>query len=104
MGDHASATINNFEEVLRHAGPDIDLATLSSELEELRKPLRAKAETPEEDQAVAAVCEAQLEAKKGNAPGVLEKLSRDGKWALGIAEQIGVKLAVEALSKSLGIK
>jgi hypothetical protein len=103
MGDHASATINNFEEVLRHAGPDIDLATLSSELEELRKPLRAKAETPEEDQAVAAVCEAQLEAKKGNAPGVLEKLSRDG-WALGIAEQIGVKLAVEAPSKSLGIK
>jgi hypothetical protein len=104
MGDHASATINNFQEVWKQTEPDMSLATLSAELAELRKSLRAKAQTAEDDQAVVAVGEAELEAKKGNGPGTFEKLARAGKWALGIAEEIGVKLAVEALSKSLGVK
>jgi hypothetical protein len=104
MGDHASATINNFQEAWKQAGANIDLTVLATELGELRKSLRAKADTPENDQAVAAVGEAEGEAKKGNGPAALEKLARAGKWALGIAEEIGVKLAVEALGKSLGVK
>jgi len=104
MGERASGTINNSQEVWKQIGQGINLAELSVELGELRKSLRAKAETPEHDQALVAVGEAELEASKGNGPRTLEKLARAGLWALGIAKEIGVKLATEALSTSLGLK
>jgi hypothetical protein len=104
MGECASGTINNFQEAWKQASASIDLDTLAEELETLRKTARAKADTAEEDQAVAAVGAAALQAKKGNGAGTLERLAAAGAWVLDIAKDLGVKLAVEALSKSLGLK
>ncbi len=44
-----------------------------------------------------AIASAESCAKKGDGPGALEYLSKAGKWALGIAEKIGVPVATEAL-------
>jgi len=69
----------------------------------LRASLRQKAQTVEEDKAVASVAEAESEARKGNGTGMLEKLAQAGTWVLGVAKEIGLSLATEALKKSLGL-
>jgi hypothetical protein len=79
------------------------LTALAAELEQLRITLRQKAKTVEEDKAVASVGEAESEARNGNGPGVLQKLATAGTWVLGIAKEIGVKIATEALTKSLNL-
>jgi hypothetical protein len=83
--------------------PTTDLAVLAAELEQLRQTLRQKAQTVDEDKAVASVGEAASEARNGNGPAVLQKLASAGAWVLGVAKEIGVKIATEALSKSLNL-
>jgi hypothetical protein len=60
--------------------------------------------TVEEDEAVVAVGHAAKAAKDGNGPGTLEKLATAGQWALKVATDIGMKVAVEAITKAIGIK
>lgn len=80
----------------------IDLKALVSELERLRSELKNQAIEPEHDIAVGAVAAAEAEAKKGNGSKALEYLGQAGKWALDVAEQIGVPIAIEALKSSIG--
>ncbi len=40
---------------------------------------------------------AQKEAAQGNGPAALRHLKAAGQWTLGIAEKIGVAVAVEAI-------
>jgi hypothetical protein len=103
MGTGATGSINNYASVWNQAKNDIDLNSLAVELAQLRAALRQKAQSVDEDKAVLAVSEAESEAKSGNGPKVLEKLAAAGNWALTVAKDIGVKLAAEAILKSIGM-
>ncbi len=86
-----------------------DTAVLAEELAQLRQHLRAEASDPEHDVAIAALAEAEIEAKEGNGPAALERLSRlkrlkgAGKWALNAATVIGTTVAAAALKAVLGL-
>jgi len=60
------------------------------ELSKLRLKLKDEATEAEHYSSMGAVASAESCAKKGDGEGALEYLSKAGKWALGIAEQIGV--------------
>jgi hypothetical protein len=103
MGRQARGTIHNYDRAWSEIKSTTDLTALATELEQLRMTLRQKAKTVEEDKAVASVGEAESEARKGNGPGVLQKLAAAGAWVLDVAKEIGVKVASEALTKSLNL-
>ena len=46
-----------------------------------------------------AVADAEEAAAKGDGPGALQHLKGAGKWALGVAEKIGVSVAAKAIEK-----
>ncbi len=103
MGRQAQGTINNYDKVWQQMAGSTDLNALATELAQLRVALRQKASTVDEDKSVAAVGEAESDARNGNGSGALAKLAKAGTWALGVAKDIGVGLAVEALNKSIGL-
>ena len=103
VGKQATGTITNYDKVWQQTGGAVNLAAAASELAQLRTELRKRADSTEQDKAVAAVAEAEDEAKKSNGPGMLEKLAKAGKWALDVATEIGSKVAVEAIKASLGL-
>jgi hypothetical protein len=86
-----------------------DTRTLADELGQLRSRLRGDAKEPEHDVVVAALAEAEMEAKQGNGPAALERLSGlrrvagATKWALDAATSIGTTLAAAALKAVLGL-
>jgi hypothetical protein len=102
MGTRSTGVINNYAAVWNQVKGEIDLNKLAVELSQLEKELRPKAQNREESKAVVAVGDAEEEAKKGDGAKVLEKLSVAGKWAYEIAKDVGVKLAAEAILKSIG--
>ena len=103
MGRQSTGAITNYGNVWQGMKDTVNLDALASELSGLRTALRQKAQTAEEDKAVGAVAEAETEARKGNGPGMLAKLAQAGTWVLGVAKDIGVSLATEALKKSMGL-
>jgi hypothetical protein len=67
--------------------------------------LLTKAHGSEDYVAIGAVAGAETAAKAGDAPKVSQALSAigsAGRWALGVAKDIGVEVAVETISKSMG--
>ena len=82
---------------------DIDIKKLASELAALRQELKTAADSPEQDAAVGAVANAEVAAKDGDGPGVLEWLKNAGEWVLEVAEKIAVPLAVAALKAAAGL-
>jgi hypothetical protein len=86
-----------------------DADALAADLAKLREHLHSLVDEPEQDIAIAALAEAEIEAKSGNGPEALERLSRlnrlkgAGKWALGAATAIGTTVAAAALRVVLGI-
>lgn len=103
MGNESIGTINNYERTWEELKANADLVSLASELERLRATLRLKAQTTEDDRSVLAVGEAESEARKGNGPGVIQKLASAGKWVLEVAKEMGVELAAQVLVKSIGV-
>jgi len=103
IGRMSTGTLNFYGRAWDQLKTTTDLRALSGELSQLRTALRQKAQSLEDDKAIAAVAEAEAEANQGNGPGVVQKLAAAGTWVLGVAKEIGVKLATEALQKSLGI-
>lgn len=99
MGQGATGTINNYNQAWQQISTSTDLAKLAEELSLLRSALRARAKTPEEDKAIGAIADAEIEAKNGNGPKVLEYLATAGKWVFDVAKEIGVKVAVEVLKQ-----
>jgi hypothetical protein len=103
MGPNSTGIINNYNQSWQQICHTIDLPRLDEELSTLRSKLRERAETPEEDKAIAAIADAQIEAKKGNGSKVLEYLAKAGNWTLDVAKEIGVKVASEALKQAISI-
>ena len=78
------------------------LLRLAEELARLRTALRQEGKgEPEEDEALDAVAAAEKAAKQGDEAGALRHLKAAGTWTFGIAEKIGVPLAVDALKRAL---
>jgi hypothetical protein len=80
----------------------IDLPKLAEELGRLHAAMKGEATgTREQDKATVAVADAEEAALKGDGPAALQYLQSAGKWTLGIAEKIGVSVAIEALKKAM---
>jgi hypothetical protein len=79
-----------------------DLTALAKQLDDLRKAMRADASEPDHDEALGAVAAAQKAAAAGDKAGAFDKLKSAGKWALGVAEKIGVDVAAAAIKTAMG--
>lgn len=98
VGPGAQAHNNTFQQIQA----DIDLPKLANELGRLRAAIKSEStETPEQDEAIGAVAGAEKAATRGDAPAVLQYLKSAGEWTLGIAEKIGVPVAVEILKRAM---
>lgn len=97
VGAGAHAHDMTFNQIWIENKNDIDLPALAAELLKLRLKLRDEATEAEHYSSMGAIASAESCAKKGDGTGALEHLSKAGKWALGIAEKIGVPVATEAL-------
>jgi Pentapeptide repeats (8 copies) len=113
VGPTMSSTFNNYGQTGAF-GPDahahdfqniqagIDLPKLAEELGRLHAAMKGEATgTREQDKAIGAVADAEEAATRGDSSAVLQYLKSAGKWTLGIAEKIGVPLAVEALKRAM---
>ena len=95
----AHAHDNTFQQV---QGSTLDLPRLAEELGRLHAALKGETTgTREQDKAVVAVADAEEAAAKGDGPGALQHLKSAGKWALGVAEKIGVSVAAKAIEKAM---
>lgn len=103
MGPHSTGTVNIYEQQWQQVAKHIDLASAATELAELRAELRKRAKSPEEDNVVALIGTAEVEAKHGNGASMLEKLAGAGKWALDVAKEVGGKLVLELLKRATGL-
>jgi hypothetical protein len=103
VGPNAEVHDVTFNQIWQEAGSDIDLPALADELERLRANLRANATTPEEDQVVAEIGQAERAARDGDGPVVIRHLRGVGKWALGAATSIGAGVAVTAIKAATGL-
>jgi hypothetical protein len=103
VGPNAHVHDTTFNQIWQDAGEHIDLPTLANELGRLRTALRADAKTPDDDQVVADVGQAERAAREGNGPGALRHLRGVGKWALAAATSIGAGVAVAAIKAATGV-
>jgi hypothetical protein len=102
VGPGAQAQDMQFQQIWSQVQAQVDLEALAQDLNKLRKHLKEEAETPEQLQAVVDVALALQEAKAGNGPKMLEYLKKSGAWILKKADEIGTKVAVEVIKKTLG--
>lgn len=103
MGPNASTTGSTFQLIWQQNEGKLDLKSLASELETLRKAMRQEATDAQHDVAIGEVAAAQTAASAGDGPKAIEHLRNAGKWALDIASKIGVGVATAALKSGLGI-
>lgn len=103
VGPNAHVHDVKFSQLWSRAKNELNLKELSKELEVLRGEARARASTLEDDEAVAEIAKAQRAAENGDGEQVMGHLSRAGKWALSIAQSIGVGLATTAIQSAAGL-
>jgi uncharacterized protein YjbI with pentapeptide repeats len=100
VGRDAHAHDMTFQQVVNQGS--IDLPRLADELARLRTAMKQEADgTDEHDEAIGAVAAAGKAAGQGDGPAALQHLKSAGKWTLGVAEKIGVAVAVEALKRAM---
>lgn len=100
---NATAKENSFVQSLQQSGVG-DASALLEELELLQTEMQKKATTREHNKAITSIGNAidAVEGKKSE--GVFTSLKKAGNWALEIAKGIGVKVASDAIERSLGMK
>jgi hypothetical protein len=103
LGRNVHAHDITFNQIWNQAKETVDLQKLLTELITLREELQKSAKTAEDFSAIGAIADAEIEAKKGNGPKTLAALAKAGKWALGVAEKIGVDIATAAIKSSYGV-
>jgi hypothetical protein len=100
VGPKAHAHDMTFQQVQNQGV--LDLPRLAEELARLRAAMRQETEgTAEQDEAIGEVAKAEKAAGQGDDQTMLRHLKAAGKWTLGIAEKIGVVIAVEAIKKAM---
>ena len=86
VGPGSQARDMTFTQTWNQLASDADVSALANELARLRDHLRGQGTEPEHDIALATLAEAEIEAKRGDGPAALERLSRfsrardAGKW------------------------
>jgi hypothetical protein len=101
MGPGAKAENINFIQILRDAIGSASLLDLAKELEALRGSMLAEAKTAEQDEAVAAVANAEDAAKKGDAKGVMTYLAAGGKWVGEMVGKVGSEVLAKVIEKAV---
>jgi hypothetical protein len=104
VGGSVSGSVSNFSSVNPTPKNEIDITALLNEISALRQVMKQKATTLEEDSAVGKIADAEKSIKENNLPKALEYLRSAGKWALDVASQIGVPVAIEFIKQALSIK
>jgi uncharacterized protein YjbI with pentapeptide repeats len=100
FGSNAHAHDMTFQQVQNQA--TLDLPRLAEELADLHTAMKRKTEgTREQDKAIVAVADAEEAASKGDGPTALRHLKAAGQWTLGVAQQIGVPVAIEAIKRAI---
>ena len=94
--------------VEQNAGNQIDLQALLTDLTRLREELDKRKSSTQDYIALGKVAEAEAATadaitQKDNGSKVWEILKTSGKWVLDTATDIGAKVAVEAIKKSMGL-
>lgn len=85
------------------SAPSIDLHKLAAELAELRTAMKAEATgQTEQDVALGEIAKAEAAAKSGDQTKTVQALKSAGKWALSVAEKIGVGVAIAAMKPLVG--
>jgi hypothetical protein len=79
----------------------VDMAQLADELQRLAAELGERAGTPEQRTALYQVEMASIAARHGDKTSVWEHLTRAGRWALGIAAQVGTGVAAAVIAAAL---
>jgi hypothetical protein len=106
-GDHAHLNIQSVDNSINPITYQADdMTKLAEEFSKLRSALLLQARDAEHYAAIGAVATAEIAAKDGKASNIAKALSAlgtGGKWALGIARDIGVHLAAAALKPHLGL-
>jgi hypothetical protein len=103
VGNNAHAHDMTFTQTWNQLEGKIDLAKLAEELARLRAAMDQQAAAPGEKLATGAVAAAEQSARQNDGPKTVEYLKTAGKWALGVAEKLGIELAKEALKGALGM-
>lgn len=103
VGPNAHAHDISFNQIWNQLSPRVDLPSLADELARLRDAMGHEAKEPEHFASAGTIAAAEASARQGNGPKTLEYLKAAGKWALGIAEKIGVDIAKEALKGAMGM-
>ncbi len=104
IGGNASVSGGNFQgSGVQNIGilDRVDLTQLATELQQLAAALSREATTPEQQAAADEVKQAEQAAKSGDKNSVWTHLARAGKWALNVAVQIGVGVAVAVLTAAV---
>jgi hypothetical protein len=94
---------NTFNQLWDQSGQQEKLPELAEQLKSLREAMRTREGGPEKDVALGNVASAEMAARKGDGPQVLEYLSKAGKWAFDAATDIGTHLAAAVIGKSMGL-
>ena len=76
---------------------------LIKELSSLRKTLKDKSHSIEQDQAVGKIADAEQAAKSGDGASVIRHLKSAGKWVLDVSTNLGTNIATELIKKSMGL-
>jgi hypothetical protein len=103
VGPNAQASHGRFQQVWNEIDSTTELAQLAAELAKLRGALREEPTTAERDATIGAIAQAEIAAAAEDGPGALAHLRNAGKWALSVAEKIGVSIAAGAIKTALGL-
>ncbi len=76
---------------------------LARELSELRRVLKNRSQTIEQDQAVGEIANAEQAVQAGDGPGAIKYLKTAGKWVLDVSTNLGTNIASELIKKSMGL-
>lgn len=100
MGPKAHAHDMNFNQIWIENSENLDLSRLQEELAQLQSAMKERASEPEHQIAIGNIAAAEQAAEKGDGPMALQYLKNAGTWALDVAKDIGVGIAVAALTAS----
>ncbi|MGA2442170.1 MAG: hypothetical protein ABSH08_14540 [Tepidisphaeraceae bacterium] len=106
MGPNARAHDMSFQQIWNQNQQSIDLNVLAEQLAELRSEAERRAKAADGDIVVGEVGEitaAENAAQKGDGPAALKHLAACGRWAFGVATDIGVEVAATAIAKATGL-
>lgn len=101
QGPGAFANNNNFNQT-KNIYKDLDMESLTKDLERLRLKLKEQATETSHDVAVGQVALAEEAARLGNRPEAVSYLLKTGKWVLDIANQIGTSVITDVIKANLG--